>query len=272
MIHLDEQTLRDVQLTELEILEEIDRICRKNDIVYAVIAGTMLGAVRHRGFIPWDDDADVGMIRQEYEKFRDACEKDLDRERFVFQDHRNTPGYRWGYGKVRRKDTLFLREHQEHMPYFQGIFVDVFPLDNVPENRILRTLKSAECFCVRKVLWSRVGRLADRNPLKRAVYSILDRIPEEKVKNYLNDMVKRAEKTDSSMVRILMFPTPDREYMYRKRWYTETSPAVFEGHTFCGVKDYDDYLSFKFGDYMTPPPEKDRKVHPVSDIKVIRHE
>ena len=109
-----------MQMIQLEMLAEVDRICRKCNIHYNIIAGTLLGAVRHGGYIPWDDDADVAFLRPEYEKFRIACETELDGERFYFQDHRNTKGYRWGYGKLRRKGTLFVREHQEHMPYEQN--------------------------------------------------------------------------------------------------------------------------------------------------------
>ena len=265
---LDAETLRKVQLTELDILLEIDRICRKNGIVYVIIAGTMLGAVRHGGFIPWDDDADVGLLREEYEKFREACARDLNTEKYIFQDHRNTPGYRWGYGKIRRKDTLFLREYQEHMPYHQGIFVDVFPLDAVPENRIRRSLKNAECFCVRKLLWARVGKYAAHHPLQKQLYRLLDRIPEEKILHCYDGMIRRAGKLNSSMVRILMFPAPNREYMYLKRWYTDPKEILFEGYSFPGVRDADGYLSFKFGDYMRLPDPEERKTHPVTEIRV----
>ncbi len=104
MVELNGEQLRRLQMIELEMLIEVDRICRSCGIRYNVIAGTMLGAVRHGGFIPWDDDADVAMLRTEYERFREACRTELDTERFYFQDHRETPGYRWGYGKLRRKD------------------------------------------------------------------------------------------------------------------------------------------------------------------------
>ena len=116
MIELTGEQLHRLQMIQLEMLVEVDRICNKCGIRYNIIAGTLLGAVRHRGYIPWDDDADVAFLRPEYEKFRKACKTELDRTRFYFQDHRNTKGYRWGYGKLRRKNTLFLREHQEHMP------------------------------------------------------------------------------------------------------------------------------------------------------------
>lgn len=96
-IALTRAKLRSVQLIQLELLAEVDRICRKCDIHYNIIAGTLLGAVRHGGYIPWDDDADVAFLRPEYEKFRRACKTELDRERFYFQDNRNTRGYRWGF-------------------------------------------------------------------------------------------------------------------------------------------------------------------------------
>lgn len=268
MIQLSDEMLRQLQMIQLEMLVEVDRICKKCDIKYNIIAGTLLGAVRYGGYIPWDDDADVALLRPEYEKFRTACKTELDQTRFVFQDHRNTRGYRWGYGKLRRKGTLFLREHQEHMPYMQGVFIDVFPLDGVPDNATLRGLKNFECFCVRKILWSKVGKIAEKNLLKRQAYRIFDKIPEKWVMRYYRGMIQRANEKRTRMVRILMFPTPNSAYGYYRNWYENSVDTVFEGKVFQGIKDYDSYLSFKFGDYMELPPEEKRKVHPVSDIKL----
>ena len=163
MVRIEQDTLRQIQMIQLEMLVEVDRICKKCRIRYNIIAGTLLGAVRHGGYIPWDDDADVAFLRPEYEKFRRAVRTELDTSRFYFQDNRRTEGYRWGYGKLRRKNTLFLREYQEHMPYRQGIFIDLFPLDGVPNHYILRCIKNFECFCVRKILWSKVGQVAEKN-------------------------------------------------------------------------------------------------------------
>lgn len=268
MIHIDQETLRKIQMVQLEMLIEVDRICKKCDIHYNIIAGTLLGAIRHGGYIPWDDDADVAMLRPEYEKFRKICKTELDRSRFYFQDHRNTKGYRWGYGKIRRKNTLFLREYQEHMPYKQGIFIDVFPLDNVPDNYIVRSIQNFECFCVRKMLWSRVGKVAEKTFWKRQVYRLLDKIPENKIFKYYHGMIYRANRKQTRMVRILMFPTPNNEYGYYRCWYENSQDTVFEGSVFQGIKDYDSYLSFKFGEYMELPPAEMRKVHPVSRLKL----
>lgn len=266
MIQLNKEMLRQVQLIQLEMLIEVDRICKKCNIKYNIIAGTLLGAIRHGGYIPWDDDADVALLRPEYEKFRIACKTELDRSRFYFQDHKNTRGYRWGYGKLRRKDTLFLREYQEHMPYDQGIFIDIFPLDGVPDNYFMRSVKNFECFCVRKILWSRVGKVAEKNFWKRQIYKILDKLPEKKVFCYYHLMIGNASRKKTRMVRILMFPTPNSEYGYYRNWYENSIDTDFEGRVFQGIKDYDSYLTFKFGNYMELPPIEDRKVHPVSKI------
>ena len=269
MIQLDDNMLRRLQMIQLEMLTEVDRICRKFNIQYNSIAGTLLGAIRHKGYIPWDDDADVAFLRPEYEKFRDACKSELDKSRFIFQDHRNTKGYRWGYGKLRRKNTLFLREHQEHMPYMQGVFIDIFPLDGVPDNYLLRSLKNFECFCIRKILWSKVGKFAEKNFWKRQAYKVLDKLPEKTVFHYYHTMIYRANKNNTRMVRILMFPTPNSEYGYYRNWYEKSKEVEFEGKRLQGIQDHDSYLNFKFGEYMKLPPAEKRKVHPVSGIKLI---
>lgn len=269
MIEVSKEQLRQIQQIQLEMLQEVDRICRKCGIKYNIIAGTLLGAVRHGGYIPWDDDADVALLRSEYEKFRKACKTELDTTRFYFQDYRNTKGYRWGYGKLRRKNTLFLREHQEHMPYEQGVFIDIFPLDAVPDNYCARALQNFECFCVRKILWSKVGKKADKNSLMRVWYAILDKIPEKVILAYHHRMIQRVNRKSTRMVRILAFPTPNNEYGYYRSWYENSTEIMFEGVPFQGINDYDSYLHFKFGDYMKLPPKEKRKVHPVSDLRLL---
>ena len=269
MIPLDDATLRRLQLAELELLEEADRICRKCGIHYNIIAGTLLGAVRHGGFIPWDDDADIALLRPEYERFREAVRNELDTERFLFQDIEETPGYRWGYGKLRLKDSLFLREYQEDMPYHQGVFLDVFPLDPVPESHTGRTFLNVRCFFLRKLLWSKVGRKAHKNALMRKGDALLALVPERwLVRRYRRLVNACARRADSSWVRILMFPTPNREWGYRRCWYEHSASILFEGQEFSGIADADAYLTFKYGDYRTLPPESGRKTHPVTAIRL----
>lgn len=269
MVQLDDEILRKVQMVELEMLIELDRICRKNGIQYTIIGGTLIGALRNEGFIPWDDDIDVAMLRSEYEKFRTVCKKDLDQTRFYFQDHRNTKGYRWGYGKLRRKDTLFLREHQEHMPYEQGIFLDIFPHDGVPDGYFCRVLHNLHCFIVRKFLWSEVGRVAEKNAVKKKVYDIMSRMPEKRIFSEYQKLICRSNHRKTKRVRALMFPTFGKEFGYCRKWFEPGDDVRFEGHMFQCMKGAREYLEFSYGDYLQLPPVEKRKVHPVSDIKVI---
>lgn len=268
MIELDREILYRLQMVELELLKELHRICVKCQIHYNIIAGTLLGAVRHSGFIPWDDDADVALLRSEYDRFREACKTELDHSKFYFQDQENTPGYRWGYGKLRMKNTLFLREYQEHMPYEQGVFIDVFPLDFVPENYGIRLVHNMVCFLYRKFFWSEAGKIADKKWCMRFLYSVMSRVPEQVLKQSFKRFIQRSNRKKTGWVRILTFPTPNSTYGYRTEWYEKSDDFLFEDVQFCGIQDYDAYLSFKFGDYMQLPRESERKVHPVSEIRV----
>lgn len=268
-IMLTEDQLRKLQQAELEMLQEIERICEKNNIVYSIIGGTLLGAVRHGGFIPWDDDADVAMLRSEYDRFVQACSRDLNQEKFYFQDMHHTPGYRWGYGKLRKKGTLFLRQGQENMPYEQGVFVDIFPGDNVPDGTIARKIHNFQSFVLRKLMWSEVGQFTEKNVFIRLLYRVMAKIPAawnikqiEKLKNKCN-----TKKTE--MIRTLLFPVPKGKAGYPRKWYEKSIPVQFEGIQLHMMEGYKEYLPYKFGeDYMQLPPENQRKLHPVSQVKL----
>ena len=265
---LSPEELRAVQLTELELLCEVDRICRKAGISYQIIAGTLLGAVRHGGFIPWDDDADVAFLRDEYEKFCTVCESELDSSRFYFQDHRNTLGYRWGYGKLRRKGTEFIRLNQEHMPYNQGIFIDIFPIDNVPDNKLLRNFHCFRCFLFRKAFWSEAGWKSAKG-IERMVYQVMRKIPAVWLYRRFDRFVAKNNKRLSEWARILTFPTPTKDHGYLRKWAYTSAEYSFEGVKLIGIAEYDEYLTFKYGDYMSLPPENERKTHPVSKLVML---
>lgn len=269
MIELNKRQLQQLQMIELEMLVEVDRICKENNIKYTIIGGTLLGAARHEGFIPWDDDADIAMLRPEYEKFCKVCKEKLDSQRFYLQNMDNTEGYRWGYAKLRRKGTLFLRKDQEHMKYEQGIFLDIFPIDGTPDNRFLRAFHDFRCFCVRKILWSVVGKNIAKNSVERAVYKILYKIPEKTVKKWYRGLILKRNANTTEVVRTLTFPAPKQLRGYYRRWFAETAPIKFEQYEFQGVKDYKGWLSYEFGDYMKLPPVDKRKTHPVIDIKFV---
>ncbi|XID91002.1 phosphorylcholine transferase LicD [Paenibacillaceae bacterium WGS1546] len=267
------EDLRQIQLLQLEMLLEVDRICKKNKIKYNISYGTLLGAVRHQGFIPWDDDADVTMLRAEYEKFCKVCERELDSRRFYLQNHVNTPGYRWGYGKIRRVGTEYVREGQEHLPYRTGVFIDIFPLDFVPDNGLARRFHHICCTIIRKLQWSEVGKRTDSSAFMRSVYRCLSWIPRSAVFKMYDALRNFSNRKPTTRVRTLTFPTPNNgQYGFDCKWFNELAEVAFEGHRFPATRDFDDYLTFTYGNYLELPPVEKRKGHPATRYKLLESE
>lgn len=265
---LTHEEFRKMQLTQLEMLVEFDRVCRKHNIDYVISSGTMLGAVRHKGYIPWDDDADLMMLRDDYEKFKSVM-SDLNPEICFFQDHTNDPEYRWGYGKLRRTGTEYVRVGQEHLKCKTGIFVDVFPYDDIPKSTLGQMIQDAYCFCCRKILWSEVGKKESKGLLK-VWFNLLSHIPTKTVFKLLSVYVRKSDKNSKNRVRLLCFPAIGKYYYMHplkerygipKKWFTERDEFEFEGEKLMGTHDYDDCLTYWFGDYMQLPPEDKREQH-----------
>ena len=271
---LNPEEFRRLQLVQLETIVEFDRVCRKHHINYVISSGTMLGAVRHKGYIPWDDDADIMMLREDYERFKTVM-NDLNPDVCFFQDHTTDPEYRWGYGKLRRTGTEYVRLGQEHVKCKTGINIDIFPYDDVPLSTMGQMIQDFYCYCCRKILWSEVGKV-NCHGFWKFWYSLLSKIPRDRVFKWLSYYTKNSRNDSPNKVRLLCFtaigklyckhPLKDR-YGVPKRWFTERAEYEFEGHLLMGTKDYDECLTFWFGDYMKLPPVEQRAQHaPVSSI------
>lgn len=266
---ISKKELIQIQAIQQDLIQEVSRICKKCDIHFNMVGGTMLGAIRHKGYIPWDDDADIGFLRTEYEKFREACKTELDHEKYYMQDLRDTEGYRWGYGKLRRKGTEFIRLNQEFMPYEQGISIDLMPFDNVPDGWISKRVHFFQCFLYRKLFWSEVGSRSEENLWKRTAYKIMRLIPMKRIIRSYQRFIDAGQRKKTRLVRILTFPTPKGVYGYERKWYTNLSQYPFGDMLLPGARDYDGYLRVKYGNYMELPPDEKRKTHPVSKLKLL---
>jgi lipopolysaccharide cholinephosphotransferase len=268
---ISDEELKQLQRVELEILIELDRVCRKYEIQYSLDGGTLLGAVRHKGFIPWDDDIDVIMLREEYFKFRKACRRELDHSLFFLQDYRTDPHYRWGYAKLRRNGTELMRPGQEKLKQHSGVYIDLFVADNVPDNPVVRRLHYLLCYLIRKMQYSEVGKDMEKNCVKKGLYRILSKVPRDTIFHIRNWLAARSNRKRTELISHYTFGYPKRcRYGLPRKCFDEMVEMEFEGKRFYGFKDYHSYLFEHYGDYMTLPPKEERVPHlEIERLKLI---
>lgn len=252
---------RKLQLLILDIAEEIEVICKKNNIEYFMDGGTQLGAVRHKGFIPWDDDFDIAMKRAEYEKFIMACETDLDKEKFFLQTGETEKYYGFSFAKIQLKGTEILEDFSKNVNIKHGIFVDVFPYDNLPDNKVERSIFLTVNHLLKNLLWIKCGYGADSQKRKLS-YLLLKLIGSafsiEKLKQFRNTYIGKFNSVQTKECFTSDYPRNhlDNRLFLNKKKYT------FEGEKFWGFEDSDSFLKTLYGStYMELPLEKDRIQH-----------
>jgi lipopolysaccharide cholinephosphotransferase len=253
------EELRKMQLIQIELLREFDRVCRKHGIRYIIASGTLLGAVRYGGFIPWDDDIDIEMLRSDYEKFSRAANEM--NERIFFQTHKSDKAYPWLYGKLRMNGTAAVRVGQEHMKMHSGVFVDVFPRDPMPGSECGRQMFEFIAKTVRKILYSRVMCAAAATVPERVAWHAARLIPKRIPFAIAWVMRKLFNEERSRFVRCMGYHGRYETEGYDRRWFTELTEVEFEGGMYYAPADRHGYLKFVYGsDYMTPPPENARTI------------
>lgn len=243
----------------LEIIDEVDRLCRENDLRYFLIGGSMLGAVRHKGMIPWDDDIDIGMPREDYELFKAiATEKMSSRYRFV--DNGIDSEYHYFFGKVYHQETTLV-EYEDPF-YLGGVFVDIFPLDGMPESDKRRELHFRNFS-----MWLQLSRLVStKNVHSKTAFK---RFAEKLIKkifslsfclNVCNRIARRYKFSSSEYVANLGGAWGRKEITHKKN-FAFAEDTDFEGKTLSIPAGYDNILKEVYGDYMKLPPEEKRVSH-----------
>lgn len=258
--HYTPDIIRQMQLVELDMLREVTRLCHENDIGYIIDGGTLLGAVRHGGFIPWDDDVDIRMLREEYEKFCEICKTQLDTEKYFLQTYNTDDGYRWGYARMLRIGSFFDRRHQEMLTMKRGIFIDIFPCDGMPDDGWRKKYFNLRCMAARKIAYSAVGARYAPNFFIRMIYRLLNAIPVKVAHNEFERLSRLYEKQPTKSVRILGWSEYADEHGLKRDWLTDRVTMKFENLTVYAPRDYDGFLRHMFGDdYMTLPPIEQRQ-------------
>lgn len=278
-IEIPQADLEKMKKIELEMLIELDRICRKHKIKYNICAGTLLGAVRHNGFIPWDDDIDVRMLRSEYKKFCKVCENELDTTRFFLQNHHTDPGYRWYFGRILRNGTEYVRVGQEELEQKTGVFIDIFPSDGMPKSSVLKLPYYFLAWSCRKTLWSPVGVRIIKEPLQRFIFFLLSLIPAKVPLGILDYLSRKYDERKCERLELLglkkdksIFDSQKIQQNGAKReWHLDLIEKEFEGHMFFAPRNYHEWLVEEFGDdYMQLPPVEKRTIHhTVSSYKLL---
>lgn len=253
---------------ELELLKYFIDICDKYDLMYYMVEGSCIGAVRHKGFIPWDDDIDVGMPRDDYEKFLKIAQKDLPKHIFV-QSHKTDKNYPMNFAKLRNSNTTFIEKSIQDLDINHGIYMDIFPLDGFTKNKFFKYI-----FIIKKLLLSyRISYLYYRNPNAKKKYTIkffikriiklISRIIYPRIETAINKRDKLFKKYsigNSELIANHNSPWEQREIV-AKDFFGDGVLGEFEGLCVRLPQDYHSYLSSVYGDYMKLPPEEKRYGH-----------
>lgn len=259
--------VKELWAVELDLLVELDRVCQKHGIHYVVSGGTLLGAVRHHGFIPWDDDIDVMMMRDQYERLCEVAKQEF-RNPYFFQTEENDPGFMRRFARLRNSQTtgIIKWEYPLRPTFNQGIFIDIFPLDAVTSKTVMY---KKQCRDERKYLgFFSFSNMIERNSypytsqvLPRITKQILHRIigPIFRllgVCHYLYGKIQQNcqlyNKEGCEYVSLLSFQIDNLDWMVRRSSLEDVIHVPFEFVKVPIIKKYDEHLKRKYGDYMTP--------------------
>ncbi len=261
-MQLDSDQLIRLQKCQAEILREFAEICDKLNIKYYILGGTLLGAVRHKGYIPWDDDVDVFIPREQYEIFLREAQA-LMADKYFLQTHMTDREYPNNYAKMRDSSTTFVERTSRHLKINHGIYIDIFPLDYYPDG-----FKAKIFEIKKKLLTMRINLAFDFE--KRSLISRLGAVVAVFLYPSLNKAVEKREKLYSSVKSGSRVVNNSGAWLEKEivpaEWCDEGTELTFEGMTLRGPAHYDEWLSYVYGDYMTLPPEEKRISHHAIEI------
>lgn len=250
----------------VSILKRIDSICRNNNLTYYLYAGSLLGAVRHGGFIPWDDDLDIAMPRDDYNKLAEIINTDSDDLCFISYNYNDDTIY--PFGKVCDTSTCMIEKNFRPVLNY-GAFVDVFPLDFVSNNPLLRNL---ECFyysTFNRIIAhsSRIGFDKSgsffRDSARTVSYYLCRHMNTFKLISVFDRQLRSMHKQETDYIGLPWF------VVYPSRFFSDTCDVTFEGLNVMAPKDYDGVLAYAYGDYMTLPPVEQRQPKHSLDCYVL---
>ena len=261
-----EVNLDELKQIELDIFIEFDKLCSKLNLRYSMSGGTLLGSVRHQGFIPWDDDIDLFMPRPDYNKLIDYCKNN--ETPFDLLCIETNPNYGYLFGKIMAKNTSIVEEYGNPTNIPMGIYIDIFPIDGLADTYKDAKKQFGKTRFKRELLvaknWKRFFRSKTRawyyEPIRFAFFVMSRFVSRKKLiesiqKAYINNDFDSLE-----YGAVICGAYREKEIM-PKDHFVPYCDMTFENHTFKAIANYDKYLSKIFGNYMQLPPENQRVTH-----------
>ena len=248
------ETLRRVQLIALDILIEFDRICRKHNIKYILAAGTLLGAARHKGFIPWDDDVDVFMLYEEWQKFIAVYEQEIDKERFFVRTQETDVDDNLCFFQIKHNNTIYCKEGRKEYNTHRGVFIDILPYYNGANNYISHKIQERVCKFLKTVTWAHMGAQSERKFLKRKWYEFLQKNVSNKTSSSLFYKIANRYGKSDYLCYLYVMRNPYKKGINQRRYFEDLIEIEFENHMFYVPRDYKEFLEYSYSkDYMMYP-------------------
>ena len=262
---MEEIKLNDIWDAEQSILDEIDRVCRENGLRYSLAYGTLIGAIRHQGFIPWDDDVDIMMPREDYDRLI-ALWPTAASKAFVVDNCDDHPDSVNNFSKIRKNHTTFLQfEVERTRSYHKGFFVDLFPADRVPEGRLAQMIQFLD-FSL-NLLYNRGAPSGNGGVIGLAERILLGIMPKKRYHSLSLRFGRRSRRWNQFNRGQYVMPSTIRDcrLYYPADFFDHLELVRFRGKDYFTVKDWDYALRLEYGDYMKLPPEAERiwKHHPI---------
>lgn len=244
--------LRRVQLIQLDMMREIDRICRKYNLKYNIAFGTLLGAVRHGGFVPWDDDADINMPYEDYLKLVEVIDDEIDGEKYYFRYQDKEEDCNITYAHLKRNGTIYTKRGRDGFKYHPGVYIDIVPLFNGAPNHLLHIIQTKVCWTLRTACWAYMGAESEKDTIKRAYYKVLARIGNKKAyRLFIKAATFFKHKRNKMLFLNGMDRSPYNIGFVKRECFDDSIEIEFERSKFYAPRDIKGVLDYCYGkDHM----------------------